>query len=177
MSSHRHISSTVSARELFKRSKDLASLQVCNEKHIFGFSFFVSNLISGGLLTLWELVYEYIIPRFQPKTDSFQLPYQRHSSSADLRSRAVQALKRISRLSSSLHSKKNFLVGGCGVWRLATYFEPSTGSVALTGPEKLHKIRSTCYQDQQCIYYNLAYSPQAKFLTFKNKQKRASLYM
>jgi len=34
------------------------------------------------LLTLWELVYEYIVPRFRPKTSSFWLPYQRHSSSA-----------------------------------------------------------------------------------------------
>jgi len=34
-------------------------------------------------LTLWRLVYEYIVPGFQPKTSSFRLPYQRHSSSAD----------------------------------------------------------------------------------------------
>jgi len=35
------------------------------------------------LLTLWEPVYEYIIPRSQPETSSFRLPNQRHSSSAD----------------------------------------------------------------------------------------------
>jgi len=34
-------------------------------------------------LTFWELVYEYIVPGFRPKTSSFRLPYQRHSSSAD----------------------------------------------------------------------------------------------
>jgi len=38
--------------------------------------------------TLWEPVYEYIIPGFQPKSSSFksssfQLPYRRHSSSTD----------------------------------------------------------------------------------------------
>jgi len=27
--------------------------------------------------------YEYIVPRFHPKTSSFRLPYQRHSSSTD----------------------------------------------------------------------------------------------
>jgi len=31
----------------------------------------------------WEPVYEFIVPRFRPKTTTFRLPYQRHSSSAD----------------------------------------------------------------------------------------------
>ena len=35
------------------------------------------------LLTLWELVYEYIIPGFRLKTSSFRLPYQCRSSSTD----------------------------------------------------------------------------------------------
>jgi len=35
------------------------------------------------ILTPWELVCEYIVPGFQPKTSSFQLPYQRHSSFGD----------------------------------------------------------------------------------------------
>jgi len=35
------------------------------------------------LSTLWEPAYEYIVLRFRPKTSSCQLPYQRHSSSAD----------------------------------------------------------------------------------------------
>ena len=33
--------------------------------------------------TLREPVYKYTVPRFQPKTSSFRLPNQRHSSSAD----------------------------------------------------------------------------------------------
>ena len=36
-----HSSSASCTREQFKPSKDLASLQVCNEKNTFGFSFFV----------------------------------------------------------------------------------------------------------------------------------------
>jgi len=32
--------------ELFKPSKDSATLQVCNEKKIFGFGFFVNDVIS-----------------------------------------------------------------------------------------------------------------------------------
>ena len=34
-------------------------------------------------ITLWELGYNIFLLRFQPKTSSCQLPYQRHSSSAD----------------------------------------------------------------------------------------------
>jgi len=33
--------------------------------------------------TLLRPFYEYTVPGFQPKTRSFQLPYQRHSSSTD----------------------------------------------------------------------------------------------
>jgi len=46
-------SSTVSARELFKCSKDLASLVVCNDKKIFlvlGFRFFVGILFVNFVL-------------------------------------------------------------------------------------------------------------------------------
>jgi len=47
-------SGTESARELFRRSKDLACLAVCNEKIIFFLfvdcRFFVSNIVSGRLL-------------------------------------------------------------------------------------------------------------------------------
>jgi len=40
-----------SGRELFKGSKDLASHLVCTQKKFFawGYGFFVSNVISGGL--------------------------------------------------------------------------------------------------------------------------------
>jgi len=34
-------------------------------------------------LTLWEPAYKHIVPRFLPKTSSFRLPYQCHSSSND----------------------------------------------------------------------------------------------
>jgi len=46
-------SSTESTTELFKPSKDMASLQVCNEKKIFGFGF-TSDFISGVLLGLFR---------------------------------------------------------------------------------------------------------------------------
>jgi len=43
------------------------------------------NLVRSNIfrLTPWEPVYKYIIPGFRPKTSSFRLPYQRHSSSAN----------------------------------------------------------------------------------------------
>ena len=42
-----------------------------------------SEFVASWLLTLWEPAYDVFIPRFQPKTSSFRLPYQRCSSSAD----------------------------------------------------------------------------------------------
>ena len=42
----------------------------------------LKNFVSFHL-TLWRRVYEHIVPGFQPKTSSFPLPYQHHSSSAD----------------------------------------------------------------------------------------------
>jgi len=38
---------------MFKLSKDSASLRVCNVKKIFGFGFFVSDVISGVVLGLF----------------------------------------------------------------------------------------------------------------------------
>jgi len=46
---------------------------------------------------------------FGLKNSSFRLPYQRHSSSAD----CARELFKVGQ-SSRLHSKKKFLVGGCG---------------------------------------------------------------
>jgi len=48
----RNISCLVSATDLVKGSKDSASLVVSNEKNFFGWGcgFFVSDIISGGLL-------------------------------------------------------------------------------------------------------------------------------
>jgi len=34
-------------------------------------------------ITLWEPAYDIFIPKFRPKSSSFRLPYQCHSSSAD----------------------------------------------------------------------------------------------
>ena len=63
-------------------------------------------------LTLWEPAYKYIVPRFQPKTSSFRLPYQRPSSSADC---ARELFKGSNGLASLLVcTLKNFLLGGCG---------------------------------------------------------------
>jgi len=63
-------------------------------------------------LTLWELAYKYIVPRFRPKTSSFKLPYQRHSSSAD----CARELFKGSNGSASLLdcTRKKFF--GCGLW-------------------------------------------------------------
>jgi len=49
---HKHNSGDESGRELFKCSKDLASLVVCTQKKFLGgdCKFFVSDIISGGLL-------------------------------------------------------------------------------------------------------------------------------
>jgi len=53
-----HSSSADSARELFKPSKDLASLRVCNEKIflVLGFGFFVSD-IRGRFLAIFACWY------------------------------------------------------------------------------------------------------------------------
>jgi len=62
-------------------------------------------------LTLWRPVYEYIVPGFQPKTSSFPLPYQCHSSSAEC---AKELFKGSNRSASLLvcTRKKCF---GCGL--------------------------------------------------------------
>jgi len=39
--------------------------------------------VTDGGLTPWRPVYEYFLSGNQPKTSSFRLPYQLHSSSAD----------------------------------------------------------------------------------------------
>jgi len=49
---HTRNSGAESGRELFKGSKDVASLPVCTQKNFLvgGYRFFVSDIISGGLL-------------------------------------------------------------------------------------------------------------------------------
>ena len=58
-----HNSVTKTVRELFKYWKDSANLLVCSEKHFFGFGFgfFVSDIISGGLLG------RVVVKKTQPK--------------------------------------------------------------------------------------------------------------
>jgi len=47
-------------------------------------SFHRSSFLSKQkFLTLWELAYDIFIHRIWPKSSSFQLPYQHHSSSVD----------------------------------------------------------------------------------------------
>ena len=43
----------------------------------------IFHTLALKVLTLWELVYDIFLPRFWPKTSSFWLPYQCHSSSVD----------------------------------------------------------------------------------------------
>ena len=61
----RHNSGAESTRELFKRSKDSASLVVCNAKNflVLGFGFFVSDIISGVLLDHFEPLYLALSPK------------------------------------------------------------------------------------------------------------------
>jgi len=72
-----------------------------------------------NILTPWEPVYKHSISYLEiDLNQSFRLPYQCHSSSAD----CARELFKPSRFgkSSSQHSKKCFLVGGCGFfceWR------------------------------------------------------------
>jgi len=62
------------------------------------------------LLTLWEPAFDIFVPRFQPKTSSFWLPYQCHSSSAHC---ARELFKGSNGLASLLVCtwKKNFWLG------------------------------------------------------------------
>jgi len=84
------------------------------------------------LLTLWELAYDIFVPRFRPKTSSFRLPYQRHSSSAN----CARELFKGSNGSASLLvcTQKNFLVGGCGFFVSDVISEVVLGSFWLKLP-------------------------------------------
>jgi len=58
-----------------------------------------------------ELVYEYFVPGFRPKTSSFPLPYQRHSSSADCARELFSGSNGSARLVDCTR-KKIFCLGG-----------------------------------------------------------------
>jgi len=62
MSLRRNVSGAASTRELFKPSKDSASLQVCSEKKFFGYGFFVSDVIGGVVLGLFGPLHLSLIP-------------------------------------------------------------------------------------------------------------------
>ena len=66
-------------------------------------------------LTLIEPVYDIFVLRFQPKKQQFSVALLTPQLLRRLRQKAVQRLKRIGQ-SSRLHSKKNSLVGGCGLF-------------------------------------------------------------
>ena len=67
-------------------------------------------------LTLWELAYNIFVPRFRPKTSSFRLPYQHHSSSAIC---ARELFKGSNRLASLLVCTWKTFFG----WRLRIFCE------------------------------------------------------
>jgi len=70
---------------------------------------FVQTALVATGLTLWKPPYEYIVPRFRPKTSSFRLPYQCHSSSTNC---ARELFKRSNGSASLLVcTRKTFLVG------------------------------------------------------------------
>jgi len=71
-------------------------------------------------------VYEYIVPKFWPKTRSFRLPYQCHSSSAN----CTRELFNGSNVSASVLSEleKKFLGWGCG------FFVSDVTSEVVFGP-------------------------------------------
>jgi len=72
--------------------------------------------MSKNCLTLWEPAYDIIVPRFRPKTSSFQLPYQRHNSSADC---ARDLFKASNGLASLLVSTRKKIFG----WGLRIFCE------------------------------------------------------
>jgi len=102
-------------------------------------------------LTPWRPVYKYIVPGNRPKISSFQLPYQRHSSSADCARELCKPSK------DSASTQKMFLVGGCRFFvsessfgaifgwcrRLSESFEPLNSSLPLPVP-KLRSCKAKC---------------------------------
>jgi len=69
------------------------------------------GLIKKIFLTLCEPAYNIFVPRFHPKNSSFQLPYQRHSSSTDGARELFKGLNGSANL--PVCTEKNFLVGDC----------------------------------------------------------------
>jgi len=61
---------------------------------------------AAKVLTPWELVYEYIIPRFRHKTSSLQLPYECHCSSTDCTAELFKPSKNLE--SQTVCTRKKF---------------------------------------------------------------------
>jgi len=61
VSLHGNNSGAESTRELFKPSKDLVSLRVCNEKN-WGVGFFVRDVMSGVILRLFDPLHLALVP-------------------------------------------------------------------------------------------------------------------
>jgi len=66
-------------------------------------------------LTLCEPTYDVFVPRFRPKTSSFQLPYQRHSFADCTR----ELFKSLNGLASLVVSTRKKFFG----WGLQIFFE------------------------------------------------------
>ena len=85
------------------------------------------------LLTLWEPGYDIFVPRFRPKVSSFQLPYQRHSSSANCARELYNGWNRSASLLVCAR-KTIFWLGGCGFFVTDVISEVFLGSFWLMLP-------------------------------------------
>jgi len=76
------------------------------------YCFKYSWVVLSSALTLWEPGYDIFVLWNRPKTSSCQLPYQRHSSSANCAKELFKWSNGLARL--LVCTQKKFLVGGCG---------------------------------------------------------------
>ena len=76
------------------------------------YCFKYSWVVLSSALTLSEPGYDIFVLWNRPKTSSCQLPYQRHSSSANCARELFKWSNGLARL--LVCTQKNFLVGGCG---------------------------------------------------------------
>jgi len=86
-----------------------------------------------NVLTLWELGYDIFVVWNGPKTSSCQLPYQRHSSSANCTKELFKGSNRSA--NHLICSRKKFLVGGCGFFVTDVMTEVVLGSFWLMLPD------------------------------------------
>ena len=94
------------------------------------------------MLKLQELAYDIFVHRFRPKTSSFQLPYQRHSSSADGARELFKGLNELTTHKKSAPPTKKFFFE-CKLQDLQSLLSFWPRSVVLTGLEKF-LLKTTC---------------------------------